>query len=183
MTGDLAPGRRHPTSTGAWNLDSAYDDHGRELYAFACSSLGDRGAAEDAVQEVFVKAWRGRGSFDPGRGSLRTWLFGIARNVVVDALRARGRRVVPIALEDRHDRPTDADVADAVAAHLAVHEALAGLSPAHRDVLVRVHLQGLSAAEVAAELGVPVGTVRTRVFYGLRAMRLALEETRVHADR
>lgn len=178
MTGDPAA-----AAPQAWSLDSAYDEHGGALYAFACASLGDRGAAEDAVQEVFVKAWRARGTFDPQRGSLRTWLFGIARNVVVDALRARGRRVVPIALDDRHDRPGGVDVAESVAAQVAVHEALGGLSPAHREVLVRVHLQGKSTAEVAAELDVPEATVRTRVFYGLRAMRAALSETRQHADR
>ncbi|HEU0104449.1 MAG TPA: sigma-70 family RNA polymerase sigma factor [Mycobacteriales bacterium] len=169
-------------SAAAWDLERAYDEHGGPLYAFACSALGDRGAAEDAVQETFVKAWRARAGYDPARASVRTWLFGIARNVVIDALRARSRRVVPIALEDRHDRAERGDVAEAVAAALTVHEALARLSVAHREVLVRVHLQGLACQEVAGELDIPVGTVRTRLFYGLRALRAALDETRDRAE-
>src|SRR5687767_6736654 len=84
---------------------AAYEAHGPELYRLALRSLRDHGLAEEAVQETFVRAWRAADRFEPGRGSLRTWLFAIGRNVVVDL--ARRRTVRPAANGD--------DEADAVA--------------------------------------------------------------------
>ncbi|MBA8963792.1 RNA polymerase sigma factor (sigma-70 family) [Rhodococcus percolatus] len=68
-------------------LRAAYDEHGRELFALAYRSLGDRGRAEEAVQETFLRAWRRADRFDPRRATLRTWLYAICRNVVIDAIR------------------------------------------------------------------------------------------------
>lgn len=73
-------------------LRAAYDEHGRELFALAYRSLGDRGRAEEAVQETFLRAWRRADRFDPRRATLRTWLYAICRNVVIDAIRARAAR-------------------------------------------------------------------------------------------
>lgn len=76
-----------------FDVRSAYREHGGILYGFVLNALGDRGLAEDCVQETFLRAWRARDGFDATRGSERTWLFAIARNVVVDAARARSRRL------------------------------------------------------------------------------------------
>ena len=160
-------------------LRAAYDAHGGELFRFAQRSLGDAGLAEEAVQEAFVRAWRASASYDPARASQRTWLFAILRNVVIDLVRARSVR--PPLSDGTHG--TDADVAattadDSIDRMLTVWQveaALAALGDHHRRALVEVHWRGRPYADVADELGVPEGTVKSRVYYGLRAMRDALE--------
>ncbi len=163
---------------------SVYAAHGPELSRFALRSLGDRGLAEEAVQETFVRAWQAADRFDDTLGSLRTWLFAIVRNVVIDLSRARAVR--PALSNDRlygergdlrrtADR-VEVDDIDRVLLSWQVEEALSKLSAEHRRVIVDVHYSGRSYHDVAAELGVPVGTVKSRVYYALRAMRLALEE-------
>jgi len=159
-------------------LRSAYDAHGGELYRFARRSLGDAGQAEDAVQEAFVRAWRASDRYDPARASQRTWLFAILRNVVIDQVRARRSRP-PLAGHDDgidHATPTADDAIDRVLTGWQVEAALGALAEEQRRVLVEVHWRGRPYAEVAEELGVPEGTVKSRVYYGLRAMRTALED-------
>lgn len=159
-------------------LRSAYGAHGAELYRFARRALGDTGQAEDAVQETFVRAWRASDRYDPARASQRTWLFAILRNVVIDQVRARSIRPPVVAAADLAD-PVSADGDDAIDEVITgwqVEAALGTLREDHRRVLVEVHWRGRPYAEVAAELGVPEGTVKSRVYYGLRAMRTALED-------
>jgi RNA polymerase sigma-70 factor (ECF subfamily) len=153
-----------------------YAAHGPELYRFALRSLGDRGLAEEAVQETFVRAWRAAGRFDDGLGSLRTWLFAIVRNVVIDLSRARSARPALAPDGSLPDARSEDDAVERVMASWQVEEALRKLSDEHRAVLVEVHYKGRTYQDVAADLGVPVGTVKSRVYYGLKAMRLALEE-------
>lgn len=156
----------------------AYDTHGGELYRFARARLGDDASAQDAVQEVIVRAWKSGHRFDPARGSLRTWLFAIARNVVIDHLNAR-RWTAPLHdFEDdmitQHTGAAVADPANVVADGDAVVHALGLLSDDHRTAIVETYLRDRSYADVAAELGVPVATLRSRVFYGLRQLRASL---------
>jgi RNA polymerase sigma-70 factor (ECF subfamily) len=157
-------------------LRAAYEAHGAELYRFARRSLGDSGLAEDAVQEAFVRAWRASGAYDPARSSQRTWLFAILRNVVIDIARARRVRP-PMAVGDGARETTTAgdDEFDRVLTTWQVEAALSELDAAHRRVLVEVHWRGRPYAEVAEELGIPAGTVKSRVYYGLRALRGTLE--------
>ncbi|MFC9550360.1 sigma-70 family RNA polymerase sigma factor [Rhodococcus sp. NPDC056960] len=162
-------------------LRAAYDDHGGELFALAYRSLGDRGRAEEAVQETFLRAWRGADRYDPERSTLRTWLYAICRNVVIDASRARASRPQVVGSE-LPDLPVDERPLEQLLVGLQVEEALQRLSEQHRVVLVEVHLRDRSTAEVAAQLGVPVGTVRSRVYYGLKALGLVLEEMGWHHD-
>jgi RNA polymerase sigma-70 factor (ECF subfamily) len=158
-------------------LRAVYEAHGPELYRFARRSLGDAGLAEDAVQEAFVRAWRASASYDPARASQRTWLFAILRNVVIDSSRARrSRPQLASAAEAEGDGPSVPD--DGIEQMLTLWEveaALAELADDQRRVLVEVHWRGRPYADVAAELGIPEGTVKSRVYYGLRAMRDALE--------
>ena len=156
-------------------LRSAYDAHGAELYRFARRSLGDAGQAEDAVQEAFVRAWRASDRYDPARASQRTWLFAILRNVVIDQVRARRSRPPMAGAADGTETAASHDAIDEVLTGWQVDAALATLAEDQRRVLVEVHWRGRPYAEVAAELGVPEGTVKSRVYYGLRAMRVALE--------
>ena len=157
---------------------AVYAAHGAELYRFAFRSLNDRGLAEEAVQETFVRAWRAADRFDDSLGSLRTFLFAIVRNVVIDLARARAvrpRLARPGGDDDDVIDLTD-DAVDRVLRAWQVEEALRMVSDEHRRALVEVHYRGRSYGEVATELRVPVGTVKSRVFYALKAMRLALEE-------
>jgi RNA polymerase sigma-70 factor (ECF subfamily) len=154
------------------DVREAYAAHSGELYGFALRSLGDAGLAEEAVQETFVRAWRAGDRFDPEIGSLRTWLFAILRNVVIDLGRARAAR--PRVAEGGIE-PTVEPLEEALLSW-QVEEAMRRLGDDHRRVLVETYYRGRPYAEVAAELGIPEGTVKSRVYYGLRALRVVLEE-------
>jgi len=158
-------------------LRGVYDDHASELFSFALRSLRDRGLAEEVVQEAFVKAWRSREKFDEGRGSLRTWLFAITRNLIIDAVRARNSR--PAAAkspENRRETEAAEDHSEAALRGMLVSEALESLSEDHRFVINEIYYRGRKYSEVAEEIGVPPGTLRSRVYYALKSLRLVLEE-------
>jgi RNA polymerase sigma-70 factor (ECF subfamily) len=154
------------------DVREAYAAHSGERYGFALRSLGDSGLAEEAVQETFVRAWRAGERFDPQIGSLRTWLFAILRNVVIDLGRARAVR--PRVAEGGIE-PSVEPLEQALLSW-QIEEAMRRIGEDHRHVLVETHFRGRPYAEVAAELGVPEGTVKSRVYYGLRALRVVLEE-------
>ena len=154
------------------DVREAYAAHAAELYGFAVRSLGDAGLAEEAVQETFLRAWRAGERFDPQIGSLRTWLFAILRNVVIDLGRARAARP---GLADGGIEPSVEPFDQALLAW-QIEEAMRRIGAEHRQVLVETYYRGRPYAEVAEELGVPEGTVKSRVYYGLRALRNALEE-------
>jgi RNA polymerase sigma-70 factor (ECF subfamily) len=154
-------------------LRAAYSAHGGELYGFARRALDDDGRAEEAVQETFLRAWRAADRFDPHIASLRAWLFSICRNVIIDATRARACR--PLSGAASADAAVDDDI-DGVLRAWQVEEALRRISADHRFAITETYYRGRVAADLAAELGVPAATVRTRLFYGLKALRLALEE-------
>lgn len=154
------------------DVREAYAAHAGELYGFALRSLGDTGLAEEAVQDTFLRAWRAGDRFDPELGSLRTWLFAILRNVVIDLSRARAGRP---RLAEGGVEPSVEPLEEALLAW-QVEEAMRRIGEQHRLVLVETYYRGRPYAEVAAELGVPEGTVKSRVYYGLRALRVALEE-------
>lgn len=172
------------TVAGLRNEDevyAAYLLHGPELYRFVLRGLGDAGAAQDVVQETFLKAWRSADRYDPTLSSLRVWLFGIARNAMIDHARASNVRPWQGNLVDPPTAQTlagtaDGDAMESLMASWLVEEALRQLSEHHRVALVLTHLQERPYEEVAAELGIPVGTLRSRVFYGLKALRLAIDE-------
>jgi RNA polymerase sigma-70 factor (ECF subfamily) len=158
--------------TGERDVREAYAAHSGELYGFALRSLSDSGLAEEAVQETFVRAWRAGDRFDPQIGSLRTWLFAILRNVVIDLGRARAAR--PRVAEGGIE-PSVEPLEQALLSW-QIEEAMRRIGEDHRHVLVETHFRGRPYVEVAAELGVPEGTVKSRVYYGLRALRVVLEE-------
>ena len=164
----MAPG----ALTNERDVREAYSAHATELYGFAMRSLGDSGLAEEAVQETFLRAWRAGDRFDPQIGSLRTWLFAILRNVVIDLGRARAARP---RLADTEVEPAVEPLGEALLAW-QVEEAMRRIGEQHRRVLIETYYRGRPYAEVAEELGVPEGTVKSRVYYGLRALRVVLEE-------
>ena len=151
----------------------AYAAHaGGALRLRAPLARRSRVCAEEAVQDTFLRAWRAGDRFDPELGSLRTWLFAILRNVVVDLGRARAARPrVGGELPEQGHEPFEDMLLS-----WQVEEALRRIGEQHRRVLVETYLRGRPYAEVAAELGVPEGTIKSRVYYGLKALRNALEE-------
>lgn len=163
-------------------MREAYAAHGAELYRYTLRGLGDPGAAEDAVQEIFLRAWRARERYDSGTASLRVWLFAIARNVVIDQHRARSARPWARNLVDTATLEVLGETSDSMDELMrgwVVEEALRRLGEEHRRALVETYLADRPYAEVAEELGIPVSTLRSRVFYGLKALRVVLEEMEV----
>lgn len=163
-----------------FDVRSAYDAFGGELLGFVLNGVGDRAAAEDCVQDIFVKAWRARERYDGRRSSLRTWLYAIARNVVVDHHRATARRPRVVGDDALATVAAPGDSVSDLEERLVLYEALARLSPEHREVIVAVQLDGLDYAELSRRTGVAVTTLRTRMYYGLRALREILGEEERH---
>ena len=150
-----------------------YSHYAKALHAYIEQFCPDRASADDIVQETFIRAWRARHRFDTSLGTLRTWLFTIARRVVIDHARARAiRQTEPL----QTDLAGEVDDVENAMVGWQVEEALSRLRPDHRKVLVETYYRSRSGREVAEELGIPEGTVRSRLFYGLRTLRLALEE-------
>jgi len=145
--------------------------HTRTVYAHALRFFGDPSAAEDVTQEVFVKVYRSLLGFDE-RSRFSTWLYRVTRNACLDEVRAGSRRPVPV---DPLDSPAaDGDFADRVVLSAAIEHAMRALAPEDRDALSAVALFGLSYAEAAEAIGVPAGTVKSRVFRARRVMSATL---------
>lgn len=158
-------------------LRSLHDAHAGALRAFVTSLTADHAAAEDVVQETLLRAWR-QGITDDGRaGGARPWLFTVARHLVIDDSRSarRRREVTTDALPDRA-APGSADRTDALFDELVVTDALHSLSTDHRTVVVLAYYGRHSIAQIATDLGLAPGTVKSRLHYALRALRLALQE-------
>ncbi len=150
-------------------------EHATALYDWTIRRVADRRDAEEIVAETLVRAWRHYDQFDPQRGSERAWLFGIARNTASDWYR-RSRRHLHIVGDDLVTDLADEDEADRVADASVVHDALARLPEHHRTVIVEGFFFGRTSTQIAEVLGIPTGTVKSRMYYGMRALRAALEE-------
>ena len=147
------------------------------LLARARSLLGDPGAAEDAVQETFLRAWAACRTFDPSAGpTLATWLGTIGRNVAVDMLRARAvrPRLAPEPDDAAEPAATADGAVDTALQRMVLLGALSQVSPEHRGVVLLAVVRDRPYADVAAALDIPVGTVKSRVHHALRGMRRSL---------
>lgn len=153
-----------------------YSRYGAELYRYASSRLSDDGLAQDAVQETIVRAWRSGARFDPAQGSLRTWLYAIMRNVIIDQAAARRRLTrIPTAIAQEAGAELMSDHSATFADTDLITRALGLISHEHRTAIIETYLRDRSYDEVAAELGVSVSTLRSRVFYGLKHLRHAMK--------
>jgi RNA polymerase sigma-70 factor (ECF subfamily) len=180
-------------------LAALYDRHADAVHAAAFRLLGDRQAAEDVVQEVFLTLWNRADRFDPAVGSLAAWLLTIARNRAVDRLRAAGRRprlvsIQPAGSDDEPDfaalerlaaergvvggtgmAAADPEAAlDLAETRTALRQVLAGLPELERTAILLAYRDGLAQSEIAARLGWPLGTVKTRTRRALARLREAL---------
>ena len=165
-------GEIEPADDERW-LRRLYDVHGPELHRLGRRLLGDEGGAEDLVQDVLLRAWRNRQRYDPALASERTWLFAIARHAAVDALRSRSARP-SFAAEQQPGaagEPAVPDEVDRLVRLAELRDALATLQEPVREAVVLTHGVGLSYEESGHRLGIPAGTVKSRVHNGLRQLR------------
>ena len=130
--------------------------------------------AEEVVQETFLRVWRSLSRFDSGNGTMRMWLFAICRNASADAAGVRARQTSGDLVATSATDSVGDSTADRLTARFHIRDVLRSLPAGQRDAIVAVHLHERPYAEVARELGVPVGTVKSRVHLGLRSARKAL---------
>ena len=160
-------------------LAELYRIYGRRIYGLGLRLLGDRGLAEELVQETFLRLWRSSESFDPRRGTARAFVFTLARRAGVDLLRRRSSRSTPaIPLEDLDTTRGD-DAFDELVLSLDVRDVLDRLSPKHREVLELHYFGDMTQVQIAARLEIPLGTVKTRTFHALRAFREQLRRQEI----
>lgn len=152
-----------------------HTDHADALFTWALGKAPDRRDAEELVAETIVKAWKRYGQFDSNRGSERAWIFGIARNALIDMHRSSQRRLRLVSNEDGVETPTD-DGIDSLTETSLVRDAMASLTEEHRTVVVEAYFKGLNTKEISERHGVPPGTVKSRMYYAMRSLRASLEE-------
>src|SRR5277367_3784022 len=142
-------------------FEKLYRRYSRPVFGLALRRLGDRSRAEEAVQETFVSIWRSAKTYKPERGPGAPWVYGVARNAIVD--RSRARYEPPAEAPDEPSRETGPDErAEQAWTSWRVHSALENLPDREREVIALAYWSDLSQREVAEKLGIPIGTVKTR---------------------
>ncbi|MEC4015087.1 sigma-70 family RNA polymerase sigma factor [Streptomyces sp. H27-D2] len=158
-----------------------YAEHAGPLLGYVLRLVaGDRHRAEDIVQETLLRAWRNADQLSRATGSVRPWLVTVARRIVIDGHRGRQARPQEVDPAPLEMMPAE-DEMDRALSLMTMSEAMRELSGAHREVLVETYFKGRTVGEAAEALRIPAGTVRSRVFYALRSLKLALEERGVTA--
>jgi len=162
-------------------MQQLHDEHAAALWGYCVRLTGhDRARAEDVAQETLLRAWRHFPVLDQSKGSVRAWLFTVARNIVIDEWRSR-KAHGELSVADVPEPGDPVDRTDQLLQSWLVAEALTRLSPEHRAVLQECYYRGAPVSEAARRLGIPEGTVKSRTHYALRALKLALEEMGVGA--
>ena len=155
-------------------LAAVHEAHAAALHRYVARLVHDDVQAQDVVQETLLRVWRHPEVLERSSDSVRAWMFTVARNLAVDHLRSA--RQTRERVSDHLPEPAGPDHTQAVLDAWLVADALVSLSPEHRAVVVGAYYRGRSVAELADEEGVPPGTVKSRMHYALRALRLALQE-------
>ncbi|MEU4425985.1 sigma-70 family RNA polymerase sigma factor [Actinoplanes sp. NPDC024001] len=157
-------------------MTAVHADHARALFRFILGlTSGQRQTSEDLTQETMARAWRHVNGLPPTAEETRRWLFTVARRLVIDTVRSRRARPVEIGVVDLTWAATGHDdTADTALATWTVQSAFAQLSETHQDILRDVYLRGEPVERIADRLGVPVGTVKSRTHYALKALRAAM---------
>ena len=155
-------------------LSTLFECHGGALRRYTHSLTRNAALTEDIVQETMLRAWQRPKVLELDKDAAQAWLFTVARRLVIDDARsARSRREVAAPGEGEG---AALDRTDAVLDSIMVADALASLSDQHRQVVVCAYFAGQSIPEISRRLGIPEGTAKSRLHYGLRGLRLALQE-------
>ncbi|CCH76200.1 RNA polymerase sigma factor [Nostocoides japonicum T1-X7] len=160
-------------------LRGLHDRHATELWRFAMRLTRDPQTAEDVVQEALLRAWRDPELTNRSEAASRAWLYTVVRHLVVDRWRSAAVRH-ETAVDEVGERAVTDRTAEVLDRWL-VTDALGLLSRQHREVIAAAYYEGRSVADIAGRLGIPEGTVKSRLHYGLRSLRLALQEKGVTA--
>lgn len=170
-------GRRDPEA-----FEVFYDRHGGAAFSLAYRILGERGAAEDCIQEAFISIWRSGGKFDAARGSVRSWTLSIVRNRAIDVLRSKAGKAPKMTFDDDEiieSRPSGELTDEEAMRHETATEVRGALSQLPDDqskVIQLAYFGGFSQSEIAGMLNVPLGTVKGRMRLGLEKIRGELAE-------
>jgi len=163
-------------------FDEFYGRHSHVAYGLAFRVLGDGRLAEDAVQEAFLNVWRTASRFDTGRGSASAWLFTIVHRRAVDAVRARERHAYS-QVDEESVEGAEPELRDLDFSPRAVRAQLALLPRRDRELLVWAHYEGLSQSEIAERAGLPLGTVKSRMFVAYAKLRTTFGSLAADAGR
>ena len=155
-------------------FETLYQRYARPVFGLALRRLGDRGRAEDAVQDTFASIWRSARNYRPERGPGAPWLYAVARNAIVDRSRSRGETAADLP-EEAAPGAGPPERAEQSWVAWRVHRALEELPEREREVIVLAYWSGLSQSEVAGFLGIPLGTVKTRTRAALQHLADILE--------
>jgi len=156
-------------------LEALVERYSGPLFGFGLRLLRDRGMAEEMVQDTFVRLWRGAKRYDPERGSVRTFVYAIARNAAIDLQRRAASRPLATDEGDLGSAGLGDEPFDKLVLGLDVRSALQTLSDKHRQTLELAYDDDLTQRQIAERLGIPLGTVKTRSHHALRALRQELE--------
>lgn len=150
-----------------------YRDHAPAVHTFILRMIGDYQLAEDVLQETMLRAWHHADRLGANEGSIRSWLFTVARNIAID--KARVRQAKPIGLTEEWAGPPLADHADAVATAMFVRAAINRLDRGHRAALYEFYYHDRTTAQAGLQLRIPTGTVKSRLFFAIRQLRTLLD--------
>jgi RNA polymerase sigma-70 factor, ECF subfamily len=158
-------------------MKALYDEHAGPLWRYALRLTGDASRAEDVVQETLLRAWKHPKVLADRERPARAWLFTVARNMIIDERRSpRFRKVVGSLDDSGAPEPSTPDEVDSALDRLLIADAMAQMSVEHRAVVERSYYRGWTTAQIAADLDIAEGTVKSRLHYAVRALRLTMQE-------
>lgn len=158
-------------------LEELYDRYEKMLYSYLCKMTGDRALAEEALQEVFVKIWRGSGHYDEGKGKFAAWLVTMSRNAAVDLIRKQKKPAVPLdaVAEVENGEVSVEDAAEWQEKREQIHQAVELLSDEQQKMVCLFYFKGYTHEVIAEKCGIPLGTVKSRIRLALKKLKTSLQ--------